>query len=222
MNKTLAFLTNLLFPARCLFCRALLPKDQVCNRCKDSLPKVKTGVLFPLEGSICAAPFFYEGAVRTLVHRFKFHGKHALCSPMSEYLANAAQTLPAADLVAWVPVSGRRLRTRGYDQSFLLAKETAAKLWLPTVAALQKVRDVPTQNRLTDRQSRRQNVTGAYEAKSSLVEGRRILLVDDVFTSGATLEECVLALRQAGAASVVCAVFAKTRRTLPEKMKNVL
>jgi len=150
--------------------------------------------------------------VRELIHRFKFRGKWALAKPMAGYLARAAEHLPPSDLVSWVPVSRARLRTRGYDQSKLLAQETAGLLWLPPVETLCKPRDVPTQNTLTDGASRRKNVSGAFRALPGAVEDRHVLLVDDVFTSGATLEECVRMLCEAGAASVRCAVFARTRQ----------
>ena len=210
------FLTNLIFPPRCLFCRAVRSAPGVCPACESAVPKTPADRRYALKGSLCAAPLFYEGHVRDLMHRFKFQGKYALAGPMSEYISHAAGRLPAADLVTWVPVSRRRLRTRGYDQSELLARETAERLRRPLVSSLRKIRDVPTQNKLTDAAARRANVTGAFEVLPGTVEGRRLLLVDDVCTSGATLEECGRILRAAGAESVVCAVFAKTRHALPD------
>ena len=170
------------------------------------------GDLHPLEGSVCVAPFYFEDMIRSLIHRFKFRGKHALGAPMAAYIAQAALALPPSSLVSWVPVSRVRLRRRGYDQSEVLARETALRLGLPLATTLRKVRDVPTQNRLVGKDARVRNVAGAFAPAAGSAAGCGVLLVDDVCTSGATLEECVRVLRRDGARSVVCAVFARTRR----------
>jgi len=208
-------MTRLLFPPRCLFCRELLPSEghRVCVRCEEDLPRTAEGSLFALEEIVCAAPFFYEDMVRSLVNRYKFRGKHGHCVPMSAYIAQAAGHLPPADLVTWTPVSRARLRSRGYDQSKLLARETGARLALPVAETLRKVRDTPTQNRMGDKDARTQNVAGAFQALPEAARGRRVLLVDDVCTSGATLEECARTLRDAGADEVACAVFARSRHS---------
>ncbi len=213
-------LVELLFPNRCLFCRAALPtgRNPVCDRCGAGLPRVPGGTLFAVEDTHCAAPFYYEGPTRTLMHWYKFRGRHALSAYMAHRMEAA---LPPGwpgqvDVVSWVPVSAARRRKRGYDQSELLARALAKRLWCPCVGLLTKVRDAETQNALHTRSARRQNVADAFCAIPNAAAKKRILLVDDVMTSGATLRECVRGLQQAGAARVFCVVFSKTRRSLPE------
>ena len=115
------------------------------------------------------------------------------------------------DTVTWVPVSRKRLRRRGYDQAGLIAGE-AAKLWdTRAVPLLKKTRDTPAQSK-KDAAARRANVLGAFAPQNEeRIKGSRILLIDDVRTTGATLGECAGVLRRAGAAEVVCAVLATPR-----------
>ena len=119
------------------------------------------------------------------------------------------------DLITWVPLSRARLRQRGYDQAMLLA--SAAALELDDVAAetLCKVRDTEAQSGLGKNDaSRRANVLSAYQVTDpALVEGRRVLLIDDIVTTGSTLSECARVLRTAGATDVVCAALARSRRS---------
>ena len=119
-------------------------------------------------------------------------------------------------MVTWVPVSRRRLRSRGYDQARLLA-ESACRLWeVRPEQLLQKITDNPAQSGLTEEAARRANVLGVYEAaEPERIQGCRILLVDDICTTGATLAECARTLRDAGAADVMCVCAALARR--PEK-----
>ena len=117
----------------------------------------------------------------------------------------------AFDTVTWVPVSPRRLRQRGYDQARLLA-ESACRLWeTKPLPLLRKTVHNPAQSGLKEAAARRANVLGVYEAVDpERISGHRILLVDDICTTGATLAECARVLREAGAADVVCAAAALT------------
>jgi ComF family protein len=169
----------------------------------------------PLGPVVCAAPFYYEGAAREALHRFKFHGVRAAARPLADAMTVAAGALPPGlwDAVTWVPVSPRRRRERGYDHAFLLARETAARLGLGRpVRTLRKVRHTVSQNTLAgDTAARAENVRGAFAADAA-ARGRRWLLVDDILTSGATLRACAQALCDAGAGSVFCLTAAKARR----------
>lgn len=167
-----------------------------------------------LSGGVrCAAPLWYEGKVREGLLRFKFQGARAAAGPLGELVARcAAERFSGAfDVVTWVPVSRRRLRSRGYDQARLLA-ESACRLWeVRPEQLLQKITDNPAQSGLTEEAARRANVLGVYEAaEPERIQGCRILLVDDICTTGATLAECARVLREAGAADVVCAAAALT------------
>ena len=114
----------------------------------------------------------------------------------------------AFDTVTYAPVSAARRAARGYDQAYLLARETARHWEVEPLTLLRKTRDNPPQSGL-DAAARRGNVVGVYEpCNREKMEGRHVLLIDDILTTGSTLSECARVLRGAGAASVVCACLA--------------
>ena len=116
------------------------------------------------------------------------------------------------DVLSWVPVSDKRRRERGYDQTMLLAECVAAELGVQCVRTLRKIKHNPPQSRQPDAAARHANVINAYRAvDAEQFIGRRVLLIDDVITTGATLSECSHTLRSAGASTVVCATLAAAR-----------
>ena len=219
MSRPLGALLDLLFPPRCVFCRRLLHRGEegICPRCQQELPWAlgaeaeQTGEFF----SLCASPLWYQDQVRASFHRYKFKGVRGYSRTYGRLVAQCVQDHLAGryDLITWVPLSRARLRQRGYDQAMLLA--SAAALALDDVAAetLCKVRDTEAQSGLGKNDaSRRANVLSAYQVTDpALVEGRRVLLIDDIVTTGSTLTECVRVLRAAGAADVVCLTLARTK-----------
>jgi len=221
MSGPLGTLLDLLFPPRCVFCRRLLRRGEegICSRCQQELPWAlgaeaeQTGEFF----SLCASPLWYQDQVRASFHRYKFKGVRGYSRTYGRLVAQCVLDHLAGryDLITWVPLSRARLRQRGYDQAMLLA--SAAALELDDVAAetLRKVRDTEAQSGLGKNDaSRRANVLSAYQVTDpALVEGRRVLLIDDVVTTGSTLSECARVLRTAGAADVVCAALARARRS---------
>ena len=215
-----AALLDLFFPPKCPFCGKVLDHAGICPACEKELPWTEEGAgVRELSGGVrCAAPLWYEGKVREGLLRFKFQGARAAAGPLGELVARcAAERFSGAfDVVTWVPVSRRRLRSRGYDQARLLA-ESACRLWeVRPEQLLQKITDNPAQSGLTEEAARRANVLGVYEAaEPERIQGCRILLVDDICTTGATLAECARTLRDAGAADVMCVCAALARR--PEK-----
>ena len=215
-----AALLDLFFPPKCPFCGKVLDHAGICPACEKALPWTEEGAgVRELSGGVrCAAPLWYEGKVREGLLRFKFQGARAAAGPLGELVARcAAERFSGAfDVVTWVPVSRRRLRSRGYDQARLLA-ESACRLWeVRPEQLLQKITDNPAQSGLTEEAARRANVLGVYEAaEPERIQGCRILLVDDICTTGATLAECARTLRDAGAADVMCVCAALARR--PEK-----
>jgi len=127
---------------------------------------------------------------------------------MGELMARYLQGTPVpADVLVAVPLHSRRQRTRGYNQSLLLAREVSRRLDLPLAAeALFRRRDTPPQARAMEADARRRNVAGAFDCRPGAVAGRRVLLVDDVTTTGATLDACARALLAEGEASSVWAL----------------
>lgn len=208
-------LLSLLFPPRCIFCRKITDGGSICKSCQGDLPvcgQIKNrGEFF----SAAAAPLYYEGSVRKALHRYKFSGKRGYCVGFSELMADCVrrELSDRFDVVTWVPVSAKRLRKRGYDQSKLLAERTAERLGAPVVRALKKTRHTKANSTLEGRESRAANILGAYEVtQRELVAGKRVLLIDDIFTTGATMSECARMLLMAGAGDVVCAAVAAARR----------
>ena len=162
----------------------------------------------PLAGIRCAS--VYEGVVRKAIHSFKYRHRRTLAGPLSLLLERELQRKPlAVDLLAPVPLHPRRLAERGYNQSTLLARELGARLGLPALECLERERETSTQAGLKAA-ARRANVRGAFRPSASFdVSGRRVAIVDDVCTTGATLEDCARALREAGCSSVWGIVVAR-------------
>lgn len=204
-------LLDLFFPPRCAFCRKV-GVHGVCEACERTLPYAETQRCEGAGFGVCASPLLYEGAVRESLLRFKFHGAQTAAEGYGLLLARcAAEELGGTfDVVTWVPVSEARKRERGYDQAYLLARETAKHWDVKPVRLLRKVKNNPAQSGLSSAAERRGNVLGVYEAEHrEQIRGARILLIDDILTTGSTLGECVRVLREAGAQSVVCAALAR-------------
>ena len=207
-------LLDLLFPPKCPFCRKVQDAPGMCPACEKSLPwPDEAHGLRTLRGGLpCAAPLWYEDSVREAIRRFKFHGGVSAANPLGELIAQAAAERFSGefDTVAWVPVSAKRLRQRGYDQSRLLA-ENACGFWgVEPEPLLRKVRDNPAQSSLDSAEDRWRNTWDVYAAAGEPA-GKRILLIDDVCSTGSTLVSAAETLLAAGAAGVVCAAAAFPR-----------
>ena len=205
-----SLLLDLLFPPKCAFCGAY-GVHGVCADCEKTLPWCHTPLHERTGIGTCVAPLRYEGAVRKSLLRFKFHGGRGNAEGYGKILAQcvAEHFGGAFDLVTYVPVSERRRRERGYDQTLLLTREMCRVWGVSPVTTLRKTRHTPAQSTLKTPEERKANVLGVYEAvDTEQITGARILLLDDILTTGATLRECVRVLRDAGAKSVLCATLA--------------
>jgi ComF family protein len=209
-------LLDLLFPPRCPFCRKIQRVSGVCAACARVLPRTEGRYVLRKEGDfVCAAPLWYEGIAREGILSFKFHGAQSAGREFGAMIARCAaeEFSGRFDTVTWVPVSRKRLRSRGFDQSRILAEE-ACRCWdTKPRRLLRKIGDNPAQSTLKGGDAaRRANVLGMYDPEPKAeIAGKRVLLIDDICTSGATLRECVRVLRAAGAEDVVCAALAHTR-----------
>lgn len=206
---------NLLFPPKCPFCGKVQDVPGICPDCEKDLPWIPGAeALREGPGGLrCAGAVWYEKTVRDALLRLKFQGASEIAEPLGELIARCAaeQFGGEFDTVTWVPVSKKRLRKRGYDQSELLAR-SACRFWdIRPVRLLEKKVDNPAQSGIHDGAARRANVLGVYEAVGD-VAGKRILLIDDICTTGATLIECTRVLEDAGAEQVVCVAVALTRK----------
>ncbi len=206
-------LWDLLFPPKCPFCGKLLEKGALlCPDCRRDLPWL-TGAAAESKVELtegCVSALLYDGAVREAVHRYKFGGRSGRSGAFGVLIARCVgEHGLTADAVSWPSLSKRRLRKRGYDQSRLLAQRVGRELGIPVIRTLDKTHR-PAQSGLKDAGERRGNLIGAYTAVDpARFAGKRILLVDDVVTTGATLSECAKTLRLAGAGEVVCATLAR-------------
>ena len=208
---------DLLYPPKCVFCDVLLQEgeDYFCRSCGEKVPMAeddkicRTGTYFDR----CVAPLQYDGMVRDSFLDYKFHEKTWRAAIYAAFLEPyVRKEFPQLDVVTWVPLGRRSQKDRGFDQSELLAKELAKRLNLPCEKMLEKIHDTQQQSRLQMPEERRANVLGVYEAvEPERFAGKRLLLVDDICTTGATLGECARVLKEAGAADVMCLTLAMTR-----------
>jgi len=200
----------------CDSCRRLLPRlsPPVCPRCGKPQP---SGILCPscigrqvqIDG--IRSPFRFDSVIRQAIHQLKYQNLRALAAPlaklMSDYLAS--NPLPGEILVP-VPLHRKRLRERGYNQSSLLAKELGSITKLPvTDDCLVRRRYTPPQARTTTVDERHNNVLDAFACRDQRLKGKEVLLIDDVSTSGATLNACAAALKASGATTVWGLVLAR-------------
>ena len=216
--RALNWLLDLLYPPRCAFCRRLLTGQErgVCRFCRPKLPFVPADAQVQHFRNVdkCLSPLYYHGSVKDSLHRYKFGGATAYADIYSEFIVKCIdENQISCDSITWVPLSRRRLRKRGYDQAELLAKLIAKHLGQRPVRLLKKLRDTPPQSQTGSPEKRRANIAGAYAClRPALVRGKRILLVDDIVTTGATLSEAAKVLKNAGAKEVICATLARSLR----------
>ncbi|MBP1736846.1 MAG: hypothetical protein H6Q60_727 [Oscillospiraceae bacterium] len=209
---------DLLFPPKCIFCRGLLLRGErhICSGCRNALPWLH-GTAAEQAGesfSLAVSPLRYNDAVRSSFHRYKFKDCRGYSEAYGALVAECVRDHLSGryDLITWVPLSKQRRKARGYDQAMLLAMAAALRLDDVAVETLKKVRHTDAQSGLEGDGERHANILNAYEAADpELVAGRRVLLIDDIMTTGATLSECARVLRAAGASGVVCATLARAR-----------
>lgn len=207
---------DLLFPPKCPFCGAKVERttDQPCPQCPpDQWTLGGECLVNGTHFTRCVCAAWYTGKLRDQVRRFKFHGQTKHAAAYGRKLAEVVRLYLAGtyDCITWVPVSRATLKKRGYDQARLLASETAGALGQDLVSLLEKTRATPAQSSLDSAAQRKTNVKGVYAVPDpDLVRGKRVLLIDDILTTGSTLEEAAKTLRAAGAEQVVAATFCRT------------
>ena len=198
------------YPARCPFCFDLVEKEgEYCRECKEELPHCRTYKWTPNSKRtdlFCVrAPFYYVGAAKRAVKALKFRNHRSAAVHFARAMAQMQVSgLGDVDYVTAVPLSAKRLRTRGYNQSELIAEQYAMIKGLPYMAVAEKWKDTPKQSLQLNAKARAANVKGCYRVMDeAVVVGKTIVLIDDVFTTGATLRECARTLRKAGAKCVI-------------------
>lgn len=195
-------LLNLVFPPRCPACGddpiAQSPFCATCDGAVNPWPEAPDGI---------QAGALFGGPIADAVHALKYGGRPEAAGPLGRWLAGRVQ-VPEGAAVVWVPLGRRRLVARTYDQAMLLAAAFARAAGRPVLrGALHRVRETPPQVG-RDRATRARNVAGAFAASRG-VAGRDLVLVDDVVTTGATVDAASLALRSAGARLVAVVALAR-------------
>jgi ComF family protein len=193
------------FCVRCLtpFLNAKpLNEEGVCGLCHSGLNRFDAAYAYG----------FYEGALRELVHLLKYEGMRPLAAPLAAMMSRAVPRQVAFDAVVPMPLHWWRRWRRGFNQAELLAREVARRIGLPVLKAVRRRKLTATQTGLTSA-ARRRNVAGAFGVTApQAVAGRRLLLVDDVLTTGATVNACAAALKAAGAQFVAVLTLARADR----------
>lgn len=209
----LGMLMDLLFPKRavCVCCgnKAGLSRDWICEPCRRRLARNWIGAFTEHKMDGMAAAYRYAGPAGGMVRALKYRCVTGLTEMMAADMLRAYRQIEptGAETVCAVPMHIRRKRRRGFNQSELLARAVADKLNLPYEELLIRTRNTVQQARLHGA-ARRKNLVNAIEAREQL-NGRSVLLIDDVYTSGQTAHQCTQALRNAGAGKVFLLVYAK-------------
>lgn len=211
------WIVNFLFPPKCVLCRKVLENREtdLCRCCRTDAPQysgTKRKLQF-LDSFL--AVWYYEKNVRGSLLRYKFYGARSYASCYGRLLAMALQKeYPQGfDVVTWIPISRIRKLRRGYDQVELLARAVARELDMEPVPTLRKIRNNRQQSRIRDAAKRRANVLGVYRVTDpEPIRGKRVLLLDDIITTGATASEAARVLLTNGAKEVHCAAVAASRK----------
>ncbi len=207
------WLLRTIFPPKCAICERVLPKNQTdfCTDCRETAQECKKSHFRISFLAGWTAVWYYKDAVRMGLIRYKFRHRRCYAPAFGRKLAMKLQEecLTDFDILTFAPISALRKARRGYDQVALLAKTVGRELGIDSCRTLRKIRNTPPQSDITDPARRRANVLGAYKAVSpELIRGKRILLLDDIITTGATASECARVLLTAGAKEVYCAALA--------------
>ncbi len=214
---------DLLFPQWCIGCgkegsyicgscrrslKTIIPP--VCPRCGRPLPETSSAA----ECSNCAgrltsiasinAPFLFTGVIRDAVHEFKYRNLRALGPELAQLLFEYFRVNPVpGDVLVPLPLHPKRFKERGYNQSAVLGRELGKLSGLPVIGdCLIRTKFINSQARSAGVNERHNNVIDAFACRDGRLNGRQVILIDDVSTSGATLDSCAGTLKAAGAAAV--------------------
>lgn len=202
------FALNSFFPVRCPYCDIVIdPQRYACDECSINFPEIP--ITTYIEGGYrCIAPFLYKDNFAEAVKRFKFNNRaqyaKALAFAIITALGSAGTDLDF-DYITCVPMHKEQKLNRGYNQSELLAKECADLMRTKYIHSLEKYKKNQVQHTLSGAE-RRKNVKGVYRPiNKEMLKGKRVLLIDDIITTGSTLAECTKILSKCGCSDICCA-----------------
>ena len=202
---------NLIYPLHCALCRRRLgPEDAsgVCDQCIADIKRIPKPYHKPCGRAPAYSARLYEGKLKELIHLFKYKRQPRLGNILSEIMIDFLKENPdipdGINIITYVPLHTGRLRRRDYNQSMILSRNISKELKIPLSDILAKVKATRPQNELS-RNERLTNLKGAFKIRGGFkAKGLKFLLIDDVMTTGATLNECVKVLLVAGANEVRC------------------
>ncbi|MBQ8001173.1 MAG: ComF family protein [Ruminococcus sp.] len=205
---------NALFPERCPYCTRVIPLgDLCCDDCAEKFNSI-TYHTYARGGFYTVSAVPYTDIFAEAIKRFKFNNSQQYAYQLARVMADAIVKEykdEEFDMITFVPLHPVKLRERGYNQSELLATELSRLSGIPVVTALKKTRNNQPQHTQKKASQRESNVKGVYRLTDKrIAEGKRILLIDDIITTGNTLGECGRILVAGGAEKVLCATFAVT------------
>ena len=219
-------IVDYLLPRRCIFCNTpVYGPEPFCENCRELVPTAEG--ICPRCGKrpcVCGERrfafssvvpvFFYELGAQNAVKQLKFNERTSYAKPLAKYMYGRLVTrdfYPRLEAIIPVPMTKRAIHQRGYNQSVLLAKELSRLSGIPAECnILQKVRETQKQHDLTERE-RRSNLNEAFAVADPVkLTGKTVLLCDDVYTTGATFDECARTLLSGGAREVFCAAISTT------------
>ncbi len=209
-------LLDLFFPPRCVICNAIVHSGAcVCGKCNDKvflLDDIQTAkVKNENFDGICIAPYLYDDKIKELMIAYKFQQKTQYARLFGEKLAEALikkGVVSNFELITCVPISKERFKERGYHQSKLIAKYVAECLNLPYIDCILKIKHNGEQH-LLNVAKRKENVKGVYDMRENKhITNKKLLLIDDIVTTGYTLAECAALLKKKGVKSVLCGAVA--------------
>lgn len=213
---------DILFPPICLSCRKFLSekeKDEIaliCNPCLESIPINKIVFRTGRQYLLFAASSYENAVLRNLIHEFKYRNLMTLQKPLGKiiirYLKGVALPIQDTTIVP-IPLHPSRLRSRGFNQAEILARIVGISLDLPIeTETLKRIKNTKSQIDLKSHDERRENIKNCFEIlaqSKEKVKNKNVLLVDDVYTSGATIDEAAKVLRRAGVKDIKALVLAK-------------
>lgn len=218
----LNWLKNLLFPPKCIFCNTILDiknEEFICDKCPSKIPffdqeiEIRPDDFF--DGVICI--FKYKGIAKSAIIRYKFHNKISYATVFAQLLSEKikkTENCQDIDLILSVPLHKKKEQIRGYNQAHLIAKELSKLQRIDKgTNILKRVKNTKPQS-LLPKHKRQSNVEGAFVVEDfSQIIGKNILIIDDIMTTGNTLNECSRILKEAGAKNILAAVLATGRNS---------
>ena len=205
---------NLFYPERCPYCNKVISLGALCcEECEKELTDIEYHT-YARGGYLTISTFPYTGIFADAIKRFKFQNGRQFSYQLARMMADTIVREYGDrefDMITFVPLHPKNQKQRGYNQSELLARELSRILSIPLVSALRKTRYNKPQHSLKRVSEREKNVKGVYRCTDEkLIQNKKIILVDDIITTGFTMAECASTLKKAGADEIICLTFAVT------------